>query len=323
MDETFESTIRSPQTATPPRPAGSVRRTSHVDMEHRADGVLVLHGSARDLVTNGAQADVTSHASVHAEVHRSRQLAVVETDPHLPELASLIGRIVGPGFRAALADAAPAEQASGSPLFLLLDELPVAAVISGYALMYSGKLRGASPDAALAKADICSGWRSDGTMMVSIRAHGHMPTPVGPTAPILTHDDPLGWHAMPDLAVGTMRRRRLVQVCAGQQPTVFAMFRDTHAGDDGVERVLHEYSLTARIDVTAAVLRQCVAVPHVLPWNECPDAADSAPLLNNQPIAAIRDLVRRDFQGIGTCTHLNDLFRSLGDLGTLLAQLPG
>ena len=114
-----------------------------------------------------------------------------------------------------------------------------------------------------------------------------------------------------------MRRRRLVQVTAGDPLVVWAMFRDTHVDPSGAETVLHEYSLNAVVDPESMVLSNCVATPQVLPWVECPAAADSAPRLNGHAAAEIRDLVRREFRGTTTCTHLNDLLRSLGDLAVL------
>jgi hypothetical protein len=160
-------------------------------------------------------------------------------------------------------------------------------------------------------------------MMTSITRHGRIPVPMGPAAPALEReDDPTGCHAIPRLGEGTMRRRRLLEVSRAQHLHVFATFRDTHVGPDGVESVLHEYSLTARVDESTGTLHDCVAVPRVLPWNECPDAAASAPRLDGRPLDTIRDLVRRELRGVGTCTHLNDLLRSLGDLSALAPLLP-
>ena len=58
-----------------------------------------------------------------------------------------------------------------------------------------------------------------------------------------------------------------------------------------------------------------------LPWPECPAAAASASRLGGQPVANLRDVVRQEFTGITTCTHLNDLLRSLADVATLADAL--
>ena len=63
------------------------------------------------------------------------------------------------------------------------------------------------------------------------------------------------------------------------------------------------------------------ATPRALPWPECPQAAASASRLVGQPVGELRDFVRQDLSGTTTCTHLNDLLRSLADVATLAAIL--
>lgn len=99
------------------------------------------------------------------------------------------------------------------------------------------------------------------------------------------------------------------------------MFRDTHVDPNGTATVLHEYTLTATVDAATGSVMSCAAVPRVLPWVECPVAAASAGQLAGRPIAEVRDTVRRELRGVSTCTHLNDLLRSLGDVPHLAATL--
>ena len=334
LERTFSSDVCNPQMTTLARVTPSVRRTSNIDIAFADEGALKLTGACRDLRTAGVtetlgfgqlQADL-DHSHVLQQLHVSGSGGF---DTGLVD--ELVGCLVGAGFRCRVA--AAMADAETTPLFVLLDELPVAALISGYARMYRGEFAEQGIDRSLIKADICSGWRSDGHMVVSIRRHGQMPIPLGPAAPeLLAVGDSLGWHEIQPLAAGSMRRRRLLDVSRSEAESidteanghlnVFAMFRDTHVdASDGVERVLHEYSFTATINPRHLTMHSCVATPQVLPWNECPDAANSAQRLDGQPIAALRELVRRDFRGLGTCTHLNDLLRSLGDLAGLAAQL--
>ena len=222
-----------------------------------------------------------------------------------------------------MAAALPDEVAAGTSLALLLDDLPVAALISGYARLYSGDLPEPS-STTWAQEDICSGWRSDGTMMVSVRAGRGVPLRVGPPAPRPEEEcasDPLGWHALPPLPVGAMRRRRRIDVTVGEAWDVGAMFRDTHVDEHGDETVLHEYTLTATVDPEQRIFTSCAAVPRVLPWVECPVAAASADRLIGRDVSSVRDFVRSELRGTSTCTHLNDLLRSLGDVDTLAAAL--
>jgi Protein of unknown function (DUF2889) len=78
----------------------------------------------------------------------------------------------------------------------------------------------------------------------------------------------------------------------------------------------------ATIDEHRRTFSMCGATPKVLPWPECSDAGASATRLVGLPLDDIRQYVRTDLNGISTCTHLNDLLRSLGDVPALLAKMP-
>jgi hypothetical protein len=299
-----------------------VRRTSHIDIEPAGAGGLVLSGAARDLRTFDGETRVLGSAQVRAELDASLALVALTTSPPDQRAAALVGRRVASGFRAAVDEAMPDAGEAATPLYLLLDDLPVAAVISGYARLYSGDIAPEHTDAGLVKADICAGWRSDGTMMVSLRTERRLPVPVGPPATRLEPaDDPLAWHEIGPLAPGAMRRRRLVEVSDGSPCSVYAMFRDTHVDSTNAETVLHEYAVTAELDPDTLVLSRSQAQPRVLPWSECPEAAASATRLDGRRASDVRRLVARELRGTTTCTHLNDLLRSLGDLGALAAVL--
>lgn len=324
------ASLTDPTTTTVPRRPGSIRRTSHIDMIFEGPlvgGPLRLRGGARDLLTPvDGDAVVLDEAEVDADLDDTRRLRSLTTHPDAPAARSLVGAPVGRGFRAALAEAYAGEDgAEGSPLYLLLDDLPVAALISGYASMYdtspvavAASMESRPSAARMLQADICSGWRSDGTMMVSLQRGDGLPVPVGPPAPRLEPpDDPWGWHHIGALGPTSMRRRRLIDVTWGDPLVVSAMFRDTHRSGDGEETVLHEYTVDATVDPRTLVVLSCEATPRSLPWDECPFAAGSAPRLAGQPTADLRSFVRSDLTGITTCTHLNDLLRSLSSVASL------
>jgi hypothetical protein len=139
---------------------------------------------------------------------------------------------------------------------------------------------------------------------------------LGPAAPrLLRADDPDAWHALPEPAPRTVRRRRRIDVTTvGNALHVDAMFRDSHFDDDIVESVVHEYSLRATIDPVTLTITDAEATPRVLPYVECPSAAASTTRLVGLALDAVRDRVRSEFVGTSTCTHLNDLLRSLEDV---------
>jgi hypothetical protein len=318
--------LQNPAHSTFGRRPGSLRRTTHVDMDSER-GVLRMDSAARDLftATDGTTA-VLGEAAVRAVVGRKEQrLEEIETVPGDPRATGLIGTPVRSGFRAAVDRLLPEQRAGQTLLHLLLEELPVATLISGYASLYRQPAV-ASRNAPVLPADICAGWHHDGLMMRAINETGQIPVPVGPATTALDADDADGWHDMVPLERGAMRRRRMVDVTWGDPVVVGAMFRDTHVEPDGAETVLHEYRVEATVDPARAEILTCVAEPRVLPWPECPAAAASAERLVGVRPSEVRSVVREDFRGITTCTHLNDLLRSLGDVESLMqalrAQLP-
>ena len=214
---------------------------------------------------------------------------------------------------------------------VLLTELPVVAMLAGYGTLYSGLLPGPLSDQFIdgMPVDVCAGWAEAGSMMVHIRGQREIPTPDGPEVPA----DREGWHPMPDLVAGALRRQRLIERTGDE---VWAMFRDTYARPDGTTSVLHEYTVQALVsdyesdDLSGGGgggggdghggdrIVACVATPRVLPWAECPQAAASAGRLVGQRVGDLRALVRDDLVGTSTCTHLNDLLSSLFQAGRLV-----
>jgi hypothetical protein len=288
------------------RRPGSLRRTSHLDVAGLAEGGLELTGAAHD---------DRDAVSCRAVLGADRTLgSLVMTPPDQPWCAGLLGRVVGRGFRSAVDEVCPA----GSLHSLLLTELPVVAMLAGYGTLYSGLLPTPLSDQFIAgmPVDVCAGWAEGASMMVHNRDRREIPTPDGPAVPA----DTGGWHPMPDLVQGVLRRQRLIERTGNQ---VWAMFRDSYARPDGITSVLHEYTVTAALSDDSSGdgierIVSCRATPRVLPWAECPQAAASAGRLVGQSLADLRRLVHHDLVGTSTCTHLNDLLSSLSQAGELV-----
>jgi len=288
-----------------------------------------MEGRARDVVTSADGDGVTlGYARVTAEVDgASRELATLRTDPEVAVLQGLLGAVVGPGFRARVDEAAPEQREQHSLLYLLLDDMPGAALVSGYAMLRADAVPQARPDEYLgARADLCAGWAHDGSMMVMLREHGQNPTPLGPPAPRLTRpDDPIAWHDISDLPPMGMRRIRRIDVIRPAEPgdphRVDVFFRDSHFDDAAAETVVHEYSVAATVDRETRTVLGIEATPNVLPWQECPAAIASVTRLVGHGLGDLRPWVRETFVGTSTCTHLNDVLRGLTDVDTLLDQL--
>jgi Protein of unknown function (DUF2889) len=320
--------IHEPASGTPPRLPGSVRRTTTIDMLRPAGphGPLELTAHGRDLLT-GSDSDgrALASASCRAVIDflGGRLLEELSTTPPRP-LDGLLGTRVSSGFRGLVDATDPALSTDDTLLYQLLDDFPVATLISGHAVAAAfqpGQELPAMAGRPGFMPDLCAGWATGGTIMNGIDTNGRPPVVTGPDAPSLGDEaDPGGWHATARLAPGSMRRARRIDVRPLPGTTapavVDAMFRDSYVLPDGTETIIHEYTLTAGIDDGAVTT--CEARPRVLPWVECPAAAASAVRLAGQPLRTLRSHVRASFTGTSTCTHLNDMLRALADVPALL-----
>jgi len=301
-----------------------------------ASGRLLLTGTGRDLVTgssaNDGDADVrvVDHARLDVTVQLpSRAIvdAAIDPDPHA--VAAWLRQHAGHFRTRREIDAdLPEFVAAGSLAALLVDEIPAATLISGSSLVRGGFVHRDPGESGVARG-VCAGWIEGGSMHVALATRPFYGE--GPPAPTLSRaDDPLAWHVEPPLPVHAMRRRRRIDVRAGEREddpvVVDVFFRDSiveATGDGaGVETVIHEYGIDALVDRSTRRIVSIAATAHVLPGPECPNAVASALRLEGMSVDAIRAHVRDEFRGTSTCTHLNDALRSIGDLGALLHRLP-
>jgi hypothetical protein len=159
-------------------------------------------------------------------------------------------------------------------------------------------------------------------MLGAFSSTGIFPIPIGPAAPSVPAPvDRLAWHELPPMAPRSVRRRRRIDVLAGEPLRVDVHFRDSHLGATDPEEVLHEYLLSAAVDPATLTVLEAGATARVLPWPECPQAVASAGRIVGEPVGALRSLVASDFTGTSTCTHLNDVLRSLAGVSALAAAL--
>jgi len=269
----------------------------------------VLHGRGEDSVDG----DVVAKASMAVDIDylNGRAITQLTIDPDDRGVAAhLIGQPASARLREAL------DEQSGSLSELLLDEIPVTTLISGYALALSGTVEAfagartssGGPPRKL-PIGVCAGWEAEGVMALSFLA-GEPVLRLGPKAPL---DDDLA-----ALTATSMRRRRRLDVRLGAPHVVDAMFRDTYFDDDLGETLVHEYRIAATVDAERRSILTIEATPGVLPGPECPTAAASAARLVGQSLSEVRAHVRAAFVGTSTCTHLNDALRALGDLDALL-----
>jgi hypothetical protein len=313
--------VNRPASTTPPRQPNSRRRTSTLEVA-RAGESLLIRARARDLHTDDTGAGtVLDEVSLAVALDGNRCITTMDVDG-IPTDA-IAGAFVGPGFRRIADDAFP--DAVGRPLGWLLDDLPIGSLLSGYAMGRDAHRRGeaaAIGDASRFMADVCAGWRSEGSLMTSIRRGRGVPFQDGPDAGAI-HDgpDPLAWHDVDRLDRGTIRRARRLDVRPdGDDIKVDAFFRDSYGEPDGRETVLHEYGLAVIVDARSLVVRDAVADDHVLPYDECSEAVPSATQLIGTVAGEARRTVRDRCVGISSCTHLNDLLVTLSSVPMMLER---
>jgi len=310
----------------PDRVAGSVRRTSTTEVlrPEGTPGPFLLVGRARDLLTDRTgRARIVDAAELHTHVDRNGRIETLRCLPDRPECAALQGVPVRAAFRAALERALPGQCAAQSPLHALLDELPVAVMITGYALARDARTSAALRRSAVAiPVDVCAGWRSGGEIATRNAGAALPVVPLGVAAPtLLRADDPLAWHELATLPPGAMRRHRRLDLVAGPPLRADAMLRDVFVEPDGSETIVHEYRVEVDLepgDLRVSALR---ATPGVLPSHDCRLSIGSAGQIPRSPIAGLRRHVSAQLKGPSTCTHLNDVFRSLSDAATLAVYL--
>jgi hypothetical protein len=130
-------------TAAPRRSPGSIRRTTNIDTL-RPDGLgadAVVDARARDLRTNlDGTSDVVATATLQARISPTHELLSIRTSPEVPALCGLLGASVGAGFRSRFNEIVTGAGEEGTPLYLLLDDLAGATLVSGYALHRGGAL---------------------------------------------------------------------------------------------------------------------------------------------------------------------------------------
>lgn len=321
--------LSMPLEAVPARAPGSLRRTMNVDIGLRSEwsAPLELTGAARDIRTTGGDGpenfELLGLAEARASFDPQRRMTDLKTSPDAKWTEALVGVRAGGGFRGALSAAAPATERS-SLLYQVLDDLPAGALISGYAWMRLARRSGQQPANLMPRGaldrmtDLCSGWRDGGVAVKSVAEDKGVPVQDCPSAPDLVGPDPHSWHELEPLPPDWMRRRRLIDVVADADGgfSVWAMFRDSVGEHDGSEAVLHEYALG--VTGTGEQISHLIAEPRVLPFPECPGAASAVKILEGRKVGDLPAIVPSLVTGTASCTHLNDLLRSMGGVAELL-----
>ena len=79
--------------------------------------------------------------------------------------------------------------------------------------------------------------------------------------------------------------------------------------------------MLAVADAVDHTLLEVSAIPHALPWKECPAAGEMVGKLVGTQLDGLRSSVPKVLQGIESCTHLTNELRELADVPYLAASL--
>src|SRR4029078_2617629 len=122
-----------------------------------------------------------------------------------------------------------------------------------------------------------------------------------------------GLHPVDPLRPHGMRRYRRLDLHPDEAGSARfdALLRDSHLDGEGVETIVHEYTVAGSVDTSTRTITSVTANVRVLPWQECPGAIGSADRVRGMMLPELRDRVRGEFVGTTTCTHLNDTLRSI------------
>lgn len=307
-----------PVEAWPPLVAGALRRTSTVDTHpDGADSSVDLR--ARDIVVRASGVGVLGEIALRAHL-ADRVIDEIASTPDDERVGRLIGKRVGPGFRSAVGELFADDVRRSTLLHLLLDDWVGAALVSGYALQHASIVAGTEeklpPGTADRMAGICAGFAPDASLVNYARRLDTIPSVHGPHAPPIDVD---GLHTVEPLRAHGMRRLRRLDLLPPDEGSARfdAHFRDSHVDGDGVETIVHEYTLAGAVDVATRTVTSINADVRVLPWQECPGAIGSAQRVRGMRLVEVRDRVRGEFVGTSTCTHLNDTLRAISDLDAL------
>ena len=167
-------------------------------------------------------------------------------------------------------------------------------------------------------AGICAGFASEASLVGYARRNGTIPSVHG------------RWRRRSAATTDCTRSNRCVRTaCDGfarldlrpvdaVSADFDAHFRDSHVDGDGVETIVHEYTVAGSVDTSTRTITSVTADVRVLPWQECPGAIGSATRVRGMTLSEMRNRIRGEFVGTSTCTHLNDTLRAIADLDALL-----
>jgi hypothetical protein len=316
--------------ASPIRLPWSVRRTTSIDVtwpQGRGQPAQ-FDARARDIFTRdlASAPHFFATSSYEAKLTQDRQITAISCTPDRPQLSSLIGERAGNGLRKALRELIPDDLASANPLYLLLDDLSGASLVSGWVWSlwdpdWVKNMIEAAADPTLSaafgdRAGVCIGF-APGSSAFGMNTDRSVTF----TSELQNPEDMAGWHDLPRHSEMAMRRARRIDIWQDDCIRIEAAFQDSATTPDKQRAVVHEYVIEVSADPVSFEVTGLNAIPKVLPFTECPGAAVKAQMLVGTPLTNLREVVLEHLRRTEGCTHLNDALRALADVPKLLEHL--
>lgn len=289
----------------------------------------LISARGRDVVrlADGARL-VIGAQHLEALIAPAGEVLSLSASPPCGDVASLAGLRAGRGLRAALARHGDLQQAQGSLVSFLLDDLAGANLVSPWALAcwYGGypavEDRSAEHAPPRSMEGICIGFaKGAGTLDSSGRPRQDIQN--SRLAGCLVHpEDPEGWHEFPEVTGPSMRRARWCDIrLEGDGVAVEAGFQDSGLSREAGRMAVHEYAVSAVATGDDLRLVRISAQPSVLPYQACWAAPGGIGALCGRALGGFRQEVPERLGAEAGCTHLNDILRSLSDVPCLAASL--
>ena len=243
----------------PPLVTGALRRTSTIDTHPAGTGNSDVGLRARDVLARQPDTlQVLGEVSVRAHL-TERVIDDIASATHDARLAQLVGSRVGPGFRSTVGRLFPGEARRAGLLHLLLDDWVGASLVSGYAVQHAAINLGIEeklpPGTADNMAGICAGFAADASLVPYAKRTAPFRRCKGRSRRRSTRR----MHTVEPLRAQGMRRFRRLDL----RPVdgFDAHFRDSHVDGNGVETIVHEYTVDGSVDASTrtitSVTRTC------------------------------------------------------------------
>jgi len=266
-----------------------------------------------------------AEASTSVGLGGNRLIEEISATPTCVGIEQLVGCRGGGYLRGALAQFVPDELAGGTPLYLLLDDISGASLVSGVAWsQWSDEWTRADP--ARPKPDmegVCIGFAPGGSALEEQRS-GFSMNRIQIVPRLVADDDPDGWHELADLPDVSFRRARRIDVWRDPIDNTIMIdsgFQDSAGSPHQARVAVHEYVLRATVDPHTMLVTSVEADPRILPFRTCPNAVGTAVAVVGTPVAELRTTVLERLAKTQGCTHLNDALRALAEVPALLSKL--